>query len=68
MGKDERRIFLDRLVRLRADHQSTTPVATSMTIEGAIHYATALFDDSDRLDAILGGDAADATPTSDTPA
>jgi hypothetical protein len=68
MGKYERRIFLDRLVEMRAAYQTTTHPATSMTADGAIAYAIDLFDDTDRLEAILAEDSADTTSTSDTPA
>jgi len=68
MGKYERRIFLDRLVELRDDYGATTHEGTTMTTEGAIDYAAALFDDTDRLEAILAEFSTDATSTSDTPA
>ena len=68
MGKYERRIFLDRLVELRDEYKATTHEATSMTGSAVIDYAAGLFDDTDRLDAILAEDSADATSTSDTTA
>lgn len=68
MGKYERRIFLDRLVELRADYRGTTHAATSMTVDGAIAYATELFDDTDRLEAILDVGSAGSKSTSDTSA
>lgn len=68
MGRYERRIFLDRLVELRDDYRSTTHEATSMTTDGAIDYATGLFDDTDRLEAILAEHEADTASTSDTAA
>lgn len=64
MGKYERRIFLDRLVELRDDYRATTHEATSMSIDGAIDHAIALFDDSDRLEAILAETSADTTSSS----
>jgi hypothetical protein len=67
MGKYERRIFLDRLVEMRDAYQSTTHTATSLTATGAIDYAAGLFDDTNRLEAILAEGSADTT-TSDTPA
>ena len=68
MGKYEWRIFLDRLVELRDIYRRTTPEATSITAQGAIDYATALFDDTDRLDSILAEESADAASTSDAAA
>jgi hypothetical protein len=68
MGKYERRIFLDRLVELRDEYRSTEHEAISMTTDGAIEYATGLFDDTDRLEAILAEESADTTSTSDTAA
>jgi hypothetical protein len=69
MGRYERRIFLDKLVELRDGYKSTAHVATSMTIDGAIDYTIGLFDDTDRLEALLAGEPADpTTSTSDTAA
>ncbi len=68
MGKYERRIFLDRLVELRDGYRSTTHQATSMTAAGVIDYATDLFDDTNRLEALLAEDSADTTTTSDAAA
>ena len=68
MGRYERKILLDRLLELREDYQRTMHEATSMTAEGAIDYTMSLFDDTDRLEAILAEDSADTTSTSDTPA
>ena len=68
MGKYERRIFLDRLVELRQAYQQTAHEATTLTADGAIDYAAGLFDDTDRLEAILAEDSADTTSTSDSPA
>lgn len=68
MGKYERRIFLDRLVELRAAYQAATHEATSMSAHGAIDYAIGLFDDTTRLEAILAEDAAGRTSTSDASA
>ena len=67
MGKYERRIFLDRLVGMRAAYQATTHQATSMTADGAIAYAIDLFDDTDRLEAILADGSSDKS-TSQTSA
>jgi hypothetical protein len=61
MGKYERRIFLDRLVALREDYRRTTHEATSLTATGSIDYAIGLFDDTDRLEAILAEESADTT-------
>jgi hypothetical protein len=68
MGKYERRIFLDRLVELRDGYQGMTHVATEMTADAAVAYAAQLFDDTDRLEALLAEDFADSTSTSDTTA
>jgi hypothetical protein len=69
MGRYERRIFLDKLVELRDAYRSTTHEATSMTVDGAIDYTVGLFDDTDRLDAILASEPADTTiSTSDAAA
>jgi hypothetical protein len=69
MGRYERRIFLDKLVELRDGYKSTTHEATSMTVDGAIDYTIGLFDDTDRLEAILAEYSADTTTsTSDTTA
>ena len=68
MGKYERRIFLDRLVELREAYRTTTHVATELTADLAVAYAAELFDDTDRLEALLAEDSADSTSTSDTPA
>jgi hypothetical protein len=69
MGRYERRIFLDKLVELRDGYKATTHEATSMTVEGAIDYTVGLFDDTERLEAILAEDSADTTSsTSDTAA
>lgn len=65
MGRYERKIFLDKLVELRDGYKSTTHEATSMTIDGAIDYTIGLFDDTDRLEAILAEDSAEAASTSD---
>jgi hypothetical protein len=67
MGKYERRIFLDRLVELRQAYQRTAHEATTLTADAAIDYVAALFDDTDRLEAILAEDSADTTSTSDSP-
>jgi hypothetical protein len=64
MGRYERKIFLDKLVELRDGYKSTTHEATSMTIDGAIDYTIGLFDDTDRLEAILADETAEAS-TSD---
>jgi hypothetical protein len=68
MGKYERRIFLDRLVEMRAAYQTTTHQSTSMTADGAIAYAIDLFDDTDRLEAILADGSTDSKSTSQTSA
>ena len=69
MGRYERRIFLDKLVELRDAYRSTTHEATSMTVDGAIDYTISLFDDTDRLEALLADEPADTTTsTSDTTA
>jgi hypothetical protein len=69
MGRYERRIFLDKLVELRDGYKSTTHEATSMTVVGAIDYTVALFDDTDRLEALLADEPADTTnSTSDAAA
>jgi hypothetical protein len=65
MGRYERKIFLDKLVELRDGYKSTTHEATSMTIDGAIDYTIGLFDDTNRLEAILAEDSAEAASTSD---
>jgi hypothetical protein len=65
MGRYERKIFLDKLVELRDGYKSTTHEATSMTIDGAIDYTIGLFDDTDRLEAILAEESAEAASTSD---
>jgi len=59
MGRYERRIFLDRLVEMREAYQTATHQATSMTTDGAIAYAIDLFDDTDRLEAILADGSTD---------
>lgn len=64
MGRYERKIFLDKLVELRDGYKSTTHEATAMTIDGAIDYTIGLFDDTDRLEAILADETAEAS-TSD---
>jgi len=64
MGRYERKIFLDKLVELRDGYKSTTHEATSMTIDGAIDYTIGLFDDTDRLEAILAEESTEAS-TSD---
>ena len=66
MGRYERRIFLDRLVELRDAYRTTTHVATELTANAAVAYAAGLFDDTDRLEALLAEDSADTT--SDTTA
>jgi hypothetical protein len=69
MGRYERRIFLDKLVELRDAYRSTTHEATSMTVDGAIDYTVGLFDDTDRLEALLADEPADTTnSTSDAAA
>jgi len=68
MGKYERRIFLDRLVEMRQAYQTTSHQATSMTADGAIAYAIGLFDDTDRLEAILADGSTDSKSTSQTSA
>jgi hypothetical protein len=69
MGRYERRIFLDKLVELRDGYRSTTHEATSMTVDGAIDYTVGLFDDTDRLEALLADEPADTTnSTSDAAA
>jgi hypothetical protein len=65
MGRYERKIFLDKLVELRDGYKSTTHEATSMTIDGAIDHTIGLFDDTDRLEAILAEDSTEAASTSD---
>jgi len=64
MGRYERKIFLDKLVELRDGYKSTTHEATSMTIDGTIDYTIGLFDDTDRLEAILAEESTEAS-TSD---
>ena len=64
MGRYERKIFLDKLVELRDGYKSTTHEATSLTIDGAIDYTIGLFDATDRLEAILADETAEAS-TSD---
>jgi hypothetical protein len=61
MGRYERRIFLDKLVELRDGYKSTTHEATSMTVDGAIDYTIGLFDDTNRLEALLANEPADTT-------
>ena len=68
MGRYERRVFLDRLVELRDAYQGTTHDATEMTADAVVAYAAELFDDTDRLEALLAEDSADNTSTSDTTA
>ena len=69
MGRYERKIFLDKLVELRDGYKSTTHEATSMTIDGAIDYTIGLFDDTNRLEALLANEPVDTTSsTSDTAA
>lgn len=68
MGKYERRIFLDRLVELRETYRTTTHVATDLTADEAVAYAAELFDDTDRLEALVAEDSAESTSTSDTTA
>ena len=68
MGRYDRRIFLDRLVELRDAYRTTTHVATELTAEAAVTYTAELFDDTDRLEALLAEEPADSTPTSDTKA
>jgi hypothetical protein len=68
MSRYERKIFLDRLLELREDYQRTAHQATSMTAGAAIDYAAGLFDDTDRLEALLAEESADTTSTSDSPA
>ncbi len=69
MGRYERRIFLDKLVELRDGYKSTTHEASSMTVDGAIDYTIGLFDDTDRLEALLADEPAHTTTsTSDTAA
>ena len=59
MSKYERRMFFERLVELRASYGTADHTATTMTIEQAIAHATDLFDQPDRLDAILAAGTAD---------
>jgi hypothetical protein len=61
MGRYERRIFLDKLVELRDGYKSTTHDATSMTVDGAIDYTIGLFDDTNRLEALLASEPANTT-------
>lgn len=68
MGKYERRIFLDRLVELREAYRTATHEATKLTADEVVAYAAALFDDTERLEAILAEDSANTTSTSDTTA
>jgi hypothetical protein len=68
MGKYERRIFLDRLVELRDAYRTTAHVPSELTAGEAVDYAAELFDDTDRLEALLAGEPADTTSTSDTTA
>jgi hypothetical protein len=68
MGRYERQIFLERLVELRVNYNNTAHEATSTTVDAAIDYATGLFDDTNRLEAILAEEPADTTSTSDSPA
>jgi hypothetical protein len=68
MGRYERKMFLERLVELRVAYRMTTHEATSMTAEESIDYAAGLFDDTDRLEAILAEESADPASTSDSPA
>lgn len=63
MSKYERRIFLDRLIELRTSYQHSQHEVTSMTVDGAIAYASALLDDDEGLDAIIGGDSSDTAST-----
>lgn len=67
MGRYERRIFLDKLVELRDAYRTTTHEATELTADAAVDYAAELFDDTDRLEALLAEEPAD-TSTSDTTA
>ena len=66
MGRYERRIFLDRLVELRDAYRTTEHLAIELTANAAVEYAAKLFDDTDRLEALLAEDSADTT--SDTTA
>ena len=66
MGRYERRIFLDKLVELRDAYRITTHEASELTADAAVHYAAELFDDTDRLEALLAEEPADTT--SDTTA
>ena len=69
MGRYERKIFLDKLVELRVGYKSATHEATTMTVDGAMDYTIGLFDDTDRLEALLADEPADTTTsTSDTTA
>jgi hypothetical protein len=68
MGKYERRIFLDRLVELRDAYRMAAHEATELTADEAVAYAAELFDDTDRLEALLAEEPADTTSTSDTTA
>ena len=69
MGRYERKIFLDKLVELRDGYKSATHEATTMTVDGAMDYTIGLFDDTDRLEALLADEPADTTTsTSDTTA
>jgi hypothetical protein len=66
MGRYERRIFLDRLVELRDAYRTTEHVATELTADAAFAYTAELFDDTERLEALLAEEPADTT--SDTTA
>ena len=65
MGRYERKIFLDKLVELRDGYKATTHEATSMTVDGAIDYTIGLFDDTNRLEALLADEPAETASTSD---
>lgn len=67
MGRYERRIFLDRLVELRDAYRTMAHEATELTADAAVDYVAELFDDTDRLEALLAEEPAD-TSTSDTTA
>jgi IS5 family transposase len=58
MSKYDGRMFLERLVELRAAYKTTDHAATTMSVQQAIAHALDLLDHPDRLDAIL----ADGSP------
>ena len=55
-------------VELREDYKRTAHEATSMTTDGSDRLRGGLFDDTNRLEALLAEEPADTASTSDSPA